>query len=130
MKGIFHDLRYAVRQLRNSPGFTVVAVLTLAIGIGPTTAIFSVVDSLFLRPLPVRSPSELTFVAFSPGASNFDPSFSVAEFHEISERTHQVFSEMASIIFVGDAGPSVRPDRLTVVKPKKPVYPVFVRANF
>ena len=130
MKGIFHDLRYAVRQLRKSPGFTVVAVLTLALGIGANTAIFSMVDSLFLRPLPVRSPSELTFVAFSPGASNFDPSFSVAEFHEISERTHQVFSEMASIIFGGDAGPSGRPDGLTVDKTTKPVQPVFVSGNF
>jgi putative ABC transport system permease protein len=130
MKGMFHDLRYAVRQLRRSPGFTVVAVLTLALGIGANTAIFSIVDSLFLRPLPVHSPSELTFVAFSPGASNFDPSFSVAEFHEISERTHQVFSEMASIIFGGDAGPSGRPDGLTVDKTTKPVQPVFVSGNF
>jgi predicted permease len=130
MKGMFHDLRYAVRQLRKSPGFTVVAVLTLALGIGANTAIFSLVDSLFLRPLPVHSPSELTFVAFSPGASNFDPSFSVAEFHEISERTHQVFSEMASIIFGGDAGPSGRPDGLTVDKTTQPVQPVFVSGNF
>src|SRR5216683_1005449 len=130
MKGMFHDLRYAVRQLRKSPGFTVVGVLTLALGIGANTAIFSMVDSLFLLPLPVHSPSELTFVAFSPGASNFDPSFSVAEFHEISERTHQVFSEMASIIFGGDAGPSGRPDGLTVDKSTKPVQPVFVSGNF
>lgn len=130
MKGVFHDLRYAVRQLRKRPGFTVVAVLTLALGIGANTAIFSMVDSLFLRQLPVHSPSELTFVAFSPGASNFDPSFSVAEFHEISERTHQVFSEMASIIFGGDAGPSGRPDGLTMDKTTKPVQPVFVSGNF
>jgi predicted permease len=130
MNGIFQDLRYALRRLRKSPGFTAVAVVTLALGIGANTAIFSMVDSLFLRPLPVHSPSELTFVAFSPGASNFDPSFSVAEFHEISERTHQVFSEMASIIFGGDAGPSGRPDGLTVDKTTKPVQPVFVSGNF
>jgi len=130
MTGIIQDLRYALRQLRKNPGFTLVAVITLALGIGANTAIFSMIDSLFLRPLPVRNPSELTFVAFSPGASNFDPSFSVAEVHEISEQTHQVFSATASLIFGGDAGPSNRPDGLTVDKTTKPVQPVFVSGNF
>ena len=130
MNGFIQDLRYAVRQLRKNPGFSVVAVVTLAIGIGANTAIFSMVDSLFLRPLPVRNPSELTFVSFSPGASNFDPTFSIAEFHEISEQTHQIFSGTASVIFGGDTGPSGRPDGLTVDKTTKPVQPVFVSGNF
>ena len=57
------DLRYAFRMLLNNPGFTIVAVVTLALGIGATTAIFSVFDAVVLKSLPVRNPDEL----FSPG---------------------------------------------------------------
>ena len=59
MHGFWRDIRFAARGLRKSPGFTLVVLLTLALGIGANTAIFSLMDQLLLRSLPVKSPSEL-----------------------------------------------------------------------
>src|ERR1700739_4040169 len=71
MQNFLYDLRYGIRQLRNTPGMALLAILTLALGVGANTAIFTVIDSVLLRPLPYAQSERLMFIG--PGGDK--PSF-------------------------------------------------------
>ncbi|HEY7546245.1 MAG TPA: ABC transporter permease, partial [Blastocatellia bacterium] len=98
------DLRYAIRQLIKKPAFTVVAVLTLALGIGANAAIFSVVNSVLLRPMPLREPDRLIklWETFTPGGQSqaFQGTTSPPNLKDWREQ-NDVFTEITAWQFAG-----------------------------
>jgi len=94
---VAQDVRYALRQLRKSPAFTTLTVLTLALGIGATAAVFSIFDAVLLRPLPYRDASRLVAVWSSeirqPGSKLFAP---FRDFEEFKSRSHS-FDGLAAL---------------------------------
>jgi len=97
MATLLQDVRYALRMLRNKPGFTAVAVLTLALGVGANTAIFSIVNAVVLRSLPYRDPDQLVRIYFnSPGVGMRNVLFSVPELDDLRNRSG-VFSDVSTL---------------------------------
>jgi predicted permease len=95
------ELRYSIRQLIKSPGFTFVAVLGLALGIGANVALFSVINSVFLRPLAYHEPDRLVRVASTAEQNNLiRVGFSYTRFQEVQQR-QRVFSDLA--LSIGNA---------------------------
>jgi predicted permease len=92
MGSLMQDVQYGMRTLRKNPGFTAVAILTLALGIGANTAIFSLVDAFLLRPLPVKDPQQVATLAYQLKGGQLINIFSVPDYRDIREQTGNVFS--------------------------------------
>lgn len=128
--GIIQDLRYAVRQLRKSPAFFSVVVITLGLGIGANTAIFSMVDWLVLRSLPIKDPQQMHFLAFTRPGANSEMEFSYPEFAEIQKQTTDVFSGITPFVFGGLAGEQNSQSGLTADGTTKAVQTAYVGGDF
>lgn len=90
---MIQDLRYGVRMLMKRPGFTLVAVLSLSLGLGANTAIFSLVNTLLLRPLPVQAPEQLVALNSAGEGRGMFSNFSYLNYRDLSDR-NTVFSDL------------------------------------
>jgi len=94
MKSVWHDLRYGVRIVRKNLGISVISILTLALGIGATTVIFSVVDSVLLNPFPYKDADRLATPSISVGITRFP----VPVFLNFKEQNH-TFEDLAALAY-------------------------------
>src|SRR5205814_8642516 len=97
MGTLLQDIRYGLRMLVKKPTFTIVAVLTLALGVGANTAIFSIVNAVLLRSLPYGEPDRLVRIFFdNPGVWLHDVRFSVPELDDLNTRSG-VFEDVSAV---------------------------------
>src|SRR5713101_5090006 len=98
MEILLNDIRYAFRIMRKSPGFTLIIILTLALGIGANTSIFSIVNAVLLRSLPYYDPGRLVKIIFNnPGIGLRDIPFSVPELEDLKSRAG-IFKEVSVVV--------------------------------
>jgi putative ABC transport system permease protein len=118
METLIQDLRYSMRTLRRSPGFTAVAVLTLTVGIGANSAIFSAVEVLLVRPLPYRDASRVAFIQETRAVTGLPSSVSPLNYLDWRSQS-DTFDAMAAVTFgaatmtAGDATVPVRGQRVS-----------------
>src|SRR6202521_1424098 len=103
MPAIVDNLRYAVRQLRKTPGFTLVCLLTLGLGIGANTAVFSVMNAVLLRSLPVADPARVVYLRTSnppqgTGTVGWNDTFSYAVYDALRGQSHGPLPVIAPIM--------------------------------
>lgn len=101
LEGLWRDVRYGFRQLKQSPGFAVVVMVTLALGIGANTTVFSIVDAVLLRPLPYPQPQQLVEVWSREGGVIVGGAVSYPDFFDWRAQNHS-FSHLVS--FQGESG--------------------------
>ncbi|HJZ82525.1 MAG TPA: ABC transporter permease, partial [Pyrinomonadaceae bacterium] len=112
MSTLFQDLRYALRTMLKRPGFNLIAVVTLALGIGSNAAIFSLVSAVLLRPLPLSEPERLmTFWHSAPLKGLKEVDLNDAQFAYYRDRTHTFESiaayEDSQFVLSGNGNPEV-----------------------
>jgi putative ABC transport system permease protein len=119
----WHDLRYAMRTLRNNPGFAAVTILTLALGIGANTAIFSVINAVLLRPLPFSNPDQLCDVTESlPSLPVIGPSYQ--NFQDFRDRAKSFSAMSATRITTLTLTGAGEPERLAAQMTSASMFPL------
>lgn len=113
---LWHDILFATRLLRKSPIFTAAVVLTLALGVGVNTAVFSVVNAIILRPLPVRDGDRLVVLASQHTSDRTLRGMSFPDVQDYRAATRDIFEDIAgySVGFLGLARQGGRPERVLV----------------
>src|SRR5271170_5927006 len=113
MGNLLQDVRYALRQIRKSPGFAITVVATLALGIGANTAVFSVMNAVLLRMLPVREPKQLFYLTHAgvPGAisntGDYPRSFGINVYQRLRE-DRSAFSDVIAYVPLSETKTAVR----------------------
>jgi hypothetical protein len=95
LESLLHDFKYALRLLRKSPVFTAAVILSLALGIGANTAIFSLIDAVMWRTLPVKDPESLVLLTHSRGTA-FQGGFTYQQYRIMREQQGRGFTELAA----------------------------------
>jgi len=117
MQSFLYDLRYAIRQLRNTPGMALLAILTLALGVGANTAIFTVIESVLLRPLPYANARRMVFIGPKGDKAAFGATswLNYKDAHEQSKllEASAGFNEDVSVLETHDSSVSVVAPRVT-----------------
>ena len=117
MDAFFRDVSYSLRRLRKSPAFTAIVILTLALGIGANTAIFSVVNTVLLRPLPYRAPEALVSIQhFYPTLNNLEAPVSAHGFRDYRDKTKSFESVAVETGFGANLTGTGDPERVPGVR--------------